>query len=196
MPIAAAMARRSRQQKARQRGTTLIEVLVTMLVVAFGLLGLGSLQMRLQLSDMESYQRAQALALLDDMANRIAVNRNKAATYVTGSASPLGTGMPCPTTSATVQQTDTAQWCAALQGAAEKQGAAKAGVAIGARGCIESIGTNQYLVTVSWQGMIPIAAPPAAVACAAGLYNTAGSSCTGDRCRRVVTTVVDIANLN
>lgn len=174
----------------------MFEVLVTMLIIAFGLLGLGGLQMRLQLSDMESYQRAQALALLDDMANRMAANRDQAATYVTGANSPLGSGMTCPTTSATMQQTDTSQWCAALQGAAEKLGNAKAGAAVGARGCVETMGASQYLITVAWQGMTPISAPPGAVACGAGLYNTAGSSCTADMCRRVVTTVLNIANLN
>lgn len=173
-----------------------MEVLVTMLIVAFGLLGLGGLQMRLELSDMESYQRAQALALLDDMTNRIATNRAQAAVYVTGAASPLGSGMTCPTTSATVEQTDTAQWCAALQGAAEKLGNAKTGAAVGARGCVENIGANQYLITVAWQGMTPISAPPGAVACGTGLYDTAGSSCTGDMCRRVVTSVLNIATLN
>jgi type IV pilus assembly protein PilV len=193
--VAAAITGRSRQH-AKQRGTTLVEVLVTMLMVAFGLLGLGGLQMRLQLSDMESYQRAQALALLDDMANRIAVNRAQAATYVTGAGSPLGTGMTCPTTSSTVQQTDTAQWCSALQGAAEKLGNSKTGAAVGARGCIENIGANQYLITVTWQGLTPISAPPAAVVCGAGLYDTAGSSCSGDLCRRTVTTVVSIATLS
>jgi len=193
--VAAAATRRSRQQTG-QRGTTLVEVLVTMLMIAFGLLGLGGLQMRLQLSDMESYQRAQALALLEDMANRIAVNRALAATYVTGASSPLGTGMTCPATSATVQQTDTAQWCSALQGAAEKLGNSKAGAAVGARGCIENIGANQYLITVAWQGLTPISAPAVAVACGAGLYDTAGSACTGDLCRRTATTVVNIATLN
>jgi len=167
-----------------------------MLIVTFGLLGLGGMQMRLQLSDVESYQRAQALALLDDMANRMAANRDKAATYVTGAASPVGAGMTCPMTSATVEQTDTAQWCEALQGAAERVGNSKAGAAVGARGCVESMGTNQYLITVAWQGMTPISAPPAPVACGAGLYSTAGSACADDRCRRVVTTVLNIATLN
>lgn len=184
------------RQSAGQRGNTLIEVLVTTLIVAFGLLGLGGLQMRLQLSDMESYQRSQALALLDDMANRVAANRDQAATYVTGGSSPLGAGMTCPTTATTVQQSDTVEWCTALQGAAEKLGTSKAGTAIGARGCVENIATNKYLITVAWQGMTPISAPPAAVDCGAGLYDTVGSSCTADSCRRVVTTVVNIATLN
>ena len=193
--LARASSGTSRHQ-AGQRGSTLVEVLVTMLIVAFGLLGLGGLQVRLQLSDMESYQRAQVLALLDDMANRIAANRDQAATYTTGAGSPLGAGMTCPTTSATVQQTDTAQWCSALQGAAEKLGNSKTGAAIGARGCVENIGANQYLITVAWQGMTPVSAPSAAVGCGAGLYDTAGSPCTADRCRRAVTTVVSIATLN
>ena len=179
-----------------QRGGILIEVLVTMLIVAFGLLGLCGLQMRLQVSDMESYERAQALTLLDDMASRIATNRAKAATYVTGTANPLGAGMACPTTATTIQQSDAAQWCAALQGAAERLGNSKVGAALGARGCVESIGANQYLITVAWQGLLPVSAPPGAVSCGAGLYDTAGSACTGDSCRRVATTVVRIATLN
>jgi len=74
---------------------------------------------------------------------------------------------------------------------------------IGGRGCIERISTsNDYLVTVAWQGLTPISAPPTDVACGADSAGTnpyngaAGSPCTNDRCRRVVTTIVRIANLN
>jgi type IV pilus assembly protein PilV len=179
-----------------QRGTTLIEVLVSLIIVAFGLLGLAGLQMRLQLSDVESYQRAQALILLDDMANRVAANRDQAASYVTGSGSPLGSGMTCPTAATTVQKIDTLQWCNALQGAAEVSGTSKAGAMIGARGCIENINTNEYLITVAWQGTTPIAAPAASVACGSGSYDNAATACTGDLCRRTVTTVLNIASLD
>lgn len=178
-----------------QAGTTLVEVLVALIVVAFGLLGLAGLQMRMQLADMESYQRAQALALLDDMVNRIATNRANAAAYVTGSASPLGSGMTCPTDASTLQKVDALQWCNALQGAAEKSGGSNSGAMIGARGCVENINTNQYLITVAWQGTTPTVAPAASVACGAGSYDTAGTACTGDVCRRTVTTVLSIAPL-
>ena len=68
---------------------------------------------------------------------------------------------------------------------------------VGGRGCVEDIGPGEYLVTVAWQGLAPISAPPASVACAAGLYDGgAGSPCIGDLCRRVVTTVVIIPPLN
>lgn len=179
----------------RQRGLTLIELLVSILIISFGLLGLAKLQTRMQLSDMESYQRAQALLLLNDISGRITANPNNATSYVTGTATPLGTGMTCPTSSATRQQADLADWCNSLQGAAEVGGGnVKAGAMLGGRGCVESLGSGQYLVTVAWQGMSQISAPPSSVACGSGSYN-GSSGCSGDLCRRVVTTVVRVATL-
>ena len=180
----------------RQRGTSMMEVLVTLVVTAFGLLGLAGLQYRVQMSDVESYQRSQALVLLDDMASRIQVNRGAAATYVTDE--PLGFGMECPTDTGTRQQVDALQWCQALQGAAEVQGAIKTGAMLGARGCVESLSNNEYMITIAWQGLTPVSAPPASVSCGVDLYDGAGESeaCTADRCRRAVTTIVRMATLN
>jgi type IV pilus assembly protein PilV len=175
------------------RGTTMIEVLVTVVILTIGLLGLAGLQFRLQRSEMEAYQRAQALILLEDMANRIAVNRNVAADYITGTASALGAGMACPADITTRQKRDASEWCNALQGASEKSGAGNVGTMIGGRGCVETIGSNQYLVTVAWQGLGPVSAPPVSVACGANLYD--GADCTNDRCRRAMTTIVSIAPL-
>lgn len=174
-----------------QGGTTMVEVLVTLVILAFGLLGLAGLQSRLQVSEMESYQRAQALILLEDMANRITANRSVAASYVTGS--PFGAAMTCPTATSTMQQVDAKEWCNALQGAAETSGSSKVGAMIGARGCVESAIANEYLVTVAWQGLAPISAPPASVTCGQGSYD--GGACTNDRCRRAITTIVRIGTL-
>lgn len=178
-----------------QRGVTLIEVLVTVIILSIGLLGIAGLQSRLQQSEMEAYQRSQALLLLNDMASRIASNRNNAATYVTGAASPLGVGMTCPSNSGSRKQRDSSEWCAALQGAAENVGTSQIGAMLGGRGCVESLGSGQYLVTVAWQGLFPLAAPSAGVACGANSYGSAGSSCADDVCRRVVTTIVRVATL-
>jgi type IV pilus assembly protein PilV len=173
----------------------MLEVLVTILILAIGLLGLAGLQTRLQLSEMEAYQRAQAMILLDDMAQRLANNRSNAADYVTGSASPLGAGMTCPTASTTLQNRDAREWCMGLQGAAEKSGTSNVGTMIGGRGCVEALPDNQYMITVTWQGMGALAAPPASVACGAGAYDSATTSCNNDLCRRAVTTLVQIAPL-
>ena len=175
-----------------QHGVSLIEILVTLVIVAFGLLGLVGLQTRLQSSEMESYQRSQALLLLNDMANRIAVNRTNAAAYIT--TSPVGAGMTCPTDTSTTVKRDAVEWCEALQGAGEVTGGNKVGAMIGGRGCVESSGTD-YLVTVAWQGLTPLAAPPASVACGINSYNGATGSCVNDLCRRTVTTLVRIATL-
>lgn len=177
-----------------QRGMTLIEVLVTILILSIGLLGMAGLQSRLQMSEMESYQRAQALILLNDMANRIANNRNNAANYVTGTSSPLGAGMTCPTTTATRQQSDAGEWCDALQGAAETTGDSRVGAMLGGRGCVESLGSGEFLITVAWQGLTPISAPPTSVACGKDSYDD-GAVCSNDLCRRAVTTIVRVATL-
>jgi type IV pilus assembly protein PilV len=180
-----------------QRGTSMIEVLVTIVILAFGLLGLVGLQTRLQVSEMEAYQRTQALILLEDMANRIASNRTAAASYVT--ASPLGTGMACPATVATTADRDLGEWCNGLQGAGETKTSApttRVGAFVGGRGCVQSLGSGEYMVTVAWQGLTPMSAPPASVSCGVNSYNGGtGSPCTGDLCRRVLTTVVRIATL-
>jgi type IV pilus assembly protein PilV len=179
-----------------QRGITLLEVLITIVILAIGLLGLAGLQSRLQSSEMEAYQRTQALILLNDMSNRIATNRANAAAYVTGASAPLGGTAACPTTTATQQEIDAGEWCNALKGAGERQGASNVGAMVGGRGCVESLGSNRYLVTVAWQGLTPLTAPPASVACGKDLYDgAAGSACTSDLCRRTVTTIVRIGNL-
>lgn len=181
-------------QHQRARGASLIEVLVTISILATGLFGLAGLQSRLQLSEMEAYQRAQAMILLNDMGHRIAVNRNLAATYATTDA--LGAEMDCPTEVATLAEKDKREWCLALQGASEQMDTRKVGAMLGGRGCVEAVSTNEYLVTVAWQGMAPISAPPASNTCGKDLYNGAeGTPCKDDLCRRIVTTIVRVAEL-
>ncbi len=176
-----------------QRGTTLLEVLVTLIILAIGLLGLAGLQMRLQASEMEAYQRAQALILLNDMASRIAANRINAVSYVT--ENPLGAGMTCPDSSNIRQEADAAAWCNALQGAGETLDDSPVGTMVGGRGCVERLpGTDDFMVTVAWQGLTPISAPPESVSCGAGEYD-GGAGCVEDLCRRTVTTIVRIGNL-
>jgi type IV pilus assembly protein PilV len=177
-----------------QRGTSLLEVLVTMVILAIGLLALAGLQARLHVLQIESYQRAQALIILSDMAGRISNNRYAAASYVTGA--PLGTGAACPTAVTTRQEADVAEWCSGIIGASESLGGGSVGSMVGGRGCVESLGADEYLVTVAWQGLAPISAPPASVTCGANTYDGGvGSQCVNDLCRRVVTTVIRIPDL-
>jgi type IV pilus assembly protein PilV len=181
----------------RQTGLTLIEVLVTIVIVAVGLLGLVGLQTRLQMAQVEAYQRAQAVMLVNDMASRISINRNYADFYVTGA--PLAANGACPDlgTPPTRAEIDLAEWCDLLRGASETVGGGRVGTLVGGRGCVEDLGAGEYMVTVAWQGMAPGSPPPASVTCAANAYDgPAGTACTGDVCRRALTTIIRIANLD
>ncbi len=179
-----------------QHGTTLLEVLVTIVILTIGLLGLAGLQTRLQSSEMEAYQRSQALILLNDMASRIATNRANAANYAVAAptTSPLGVGADCAPAGTSTQEVDASQWCEALQGAAETLSTSSVGAMVGGRGCVESLGSGEYRITVAWQGLTPMTGP--ASSCGTGLYAGAtGTACTGDLCRRTVTTIVRIGDL-
>jgi type IV pilus assembly protein PilV len=176
----------------------MIEVLVTMVIIAFGLLGMAGLQVRMQSSELESYQRSQALLLLEDMANRVAANRTAltAGSYNIAATSPVGAGMTCTALSAspTTVERDLYDWCTALQGAAETSGGSKLGALVGGRGCIEAVG-GDYMLTVAWQGLTPLTAPPSSVGCGANSFDAASGPCVQDRCRRTVTTLVRIGTL-
>ncbi len=174
---------------ANSRGFSLIEVLVTIIILMIGLLGLAGLQARALTAQMESYQRSQALILLKDMASRIEANRKNAAAYVTT----LNPAASCPAAGATVASKDLNEWCNALLGAAEVQGAAKVGAMIGAQGCITqtiapATGVSaQYLVAVAWQGLNSTAAP--SITCGQNQFGA------NDALRRVVAIPVNIADL-
>ena len=179
-----------------QRGTTMIEVLVTMVILAFGLLGLIGLQGKMQLASFESYQRAQAVVLLTDMVDRLIANRGTADNFV--SASVFGTGLtdasPCPT--AVGPARDQCEWSVALKGASETLSSAKIGAIAGARGCIQRLQAPDatagvcapgiYLVTVAWQGMNSTVAPNAT--CGTGLFGA------DDALRRAISARVVVGN--
>lgn len=62
----------------KQRGATLIEVLVAMVVLAIGLLGLAGLQATSVQSNYSAYYRSQATILAADITDRMRANRNAA----------------------------------------------------------------------------------------------------------------------
>lgn len=180
-------------------GFSLIEVLVTIVILMIGLLGLAALQGRALTSQLESYQRSQALILLRDMENRINANRKNAADYVTATA--LGAGAACPAAVSSVVSVDKNEWCNALMGAAEVQsGVSAAGTMIGARGCVYQIASpvsgvaTPYLAVVAWQGLNNTKAPDVTTASSAGQCGVGQYG--SESLHRVVTLPISIADLN
>lgn len=179
----------------RQHGFTLIEVLIAIVLTAFGLLGVAALMSRMQVAQTEGYYRAQAMSLLWNMRDRLQsgirtdtqANATADANAYTGGGTILtvgtaGTGVttytpPCTGSGST---RELCEWQEALLGAAETRGSAKVGAMTDARGCIELINAPDltpgtctpatFRVSVAWQGMTKTAAPPANV-CGQNLYS-------------------------
>jgi len=167
-----------------QHGAAMMELLITMLIIAFGALGFVGLQAQTTLSQMEGYQRSQALILINDISERMSLNRANATGYVGNN---IGTTDPgdCATPATRVLK-DLCEWSLLIQGAAETQGTAKLGAMSGARGCITSPAVNQYLISIAWQG----------VQASGASVNTCGMNAyTNENMRRTVTTVLQIATL-
>lgn len=166
---------------APQCGHVLMEVLISIVILAVGLLGVAKLQASTRQLEMEAYQRAQAMILLQDMVSRLSANSKAAACYAftTGGDSPYvgNTGAPpagCgfgTVTQSAKADADLAAWHQLLIGAAEIDGGANAGAMLGARGCVSyDAAADTYMVTVVWQGLVQTAAPSAGLSCANGLY--------------------------
>jgi type IV pilus assembly protein PilV len=172
-----------------QGGTSMIEVLVAIVIVVVGLLGLAGLQSRAALAEMESFQRGQAIILMQDMVDRINANRRNSMSYVT--STPLGTGDdPQDCAALTGPARDKCEWHNALLGAAEQQGGSNIGAMIGARGCVENLDPampRRFRVSVVWQGLSQTFAPGATM-CGKDQYGT-------ETARRAVTTTFIIGCL-
>jgi type IV pilus assembly protein PilV len=163
-------------------GFSLIEVLVTIMLLAFGLLGVAGMQARTSKIELESYQRSQALTLLNDMASRLqSAPLASRAAYVTTGRTPayLGVGIDVESCTALTDlaERDLCEWSNALNGAAETlSGGANVGAMLGGRGCITEIRApvttagacvgGLYEVTIVWQGLFETNAPGANNACA------------------------------
>lgn len=184
-----------------QKGFLLIEVLVAVVILLVALMGTAGLIARSSQSEMESYQRVQAIALLQDMTTRLNANRQIAGCYSNGATGmSLGTGAAAPaacTQGSAAQQAmataDLQAWNAALLGSGEVRqdasGAQAVGAMIGARGCIENVDVvNQiYRVTVTWQGLTQTVAP--SLPCGQNQYGN-------DAYRRAISTQVRIGVLS
>jgi type IV pilus assembly protein PilV len=164
-------------------GFTLIEVLVTILVLLIGLIGMMGLQGRATATEMEAYQRGQAMALLRDMESRIRTNRAqfddafRASHADPADPSVFGTDSEVACAGATGALREVCQWSEALVGASEQLSDGRsAGAMTGGRGCVLAQpvpadgAVGEFFVVVVWQGYTatrdPAADTPAAT-CAA-----------------------------
>jgi type IV pilus assembly protein PilV len=76
----------------RQKGFTLLEVLVAMLVLSIGLLGLAGLMASSLRNNHSAYYRSQATWLAYDVIDRMRTNRPNAVNYIVGIGGASGAG--------------------------------------------------------------------------------------------------------
>lgn len=136
------MMARKRRGMRRQRGISLIESLIAMVVMALGILGIVGVQMRTLTDTQSGVRRAQAIRLIDDLGERLQNNPdalNNLSTYTTspGASTDCAAGACTP---AQLAVFDIRQWrlnvTAALPGGSAtvfvpKGGARQLGVMIG-----------------------------------------------------------------
>lgn len=197
------------------RGFTLIEVLVTIVIMLLGILGVIGMQARAAVIEFEAYQRGEALSLVREMQSRLtdsraivdgyldsAVSSTDGSVYVGSGANAKdfsvssvcigGAGVPLAEAKFAM-----CEWAKTLQGSNSLDGTSKVGAMIGARGCLirvepaEGNALADIYVTIVWQGKSNGAEPdPASAAgkCASGVN-------FGDGLRRGVSVRVLVPNL-
>lgn len=160
-------------------GFTMVEVLVTLVILLLGLLGVFGLQVKASKVELESYQRAQAISLVRDMADKLIESRGQITGYLTDDVSSTtgnlyvgvmasGSTDPCPTplVTPTAAKTELCKWGQLLRGSAAKEGTTEVGAMIGARGCLIRVNPPQLgavadiFVVVVWQGLAAGNDPP------------------------------------
>jgi len=134
-------------QPRRQSGFGLFEILITIIIVAIGLLGLAAMQATGLKNNESGYRASQATVLAYDIADRMRANMGGINSYLTSAmtldeAEAAGEVGGCKTTAgcspAELAQTDLVEWAAALDTDLPNP-----------TGLIALNGTT-YTVTVSW----------------------------------------------
>lgn len=128
----------------QERGFTLIEVLVTVIILAIGLLGLAGLQLGGLRYSFSAYQRSQATIMTNDIVDRMRANRTVAESGAydidigdaAGVASCTGSGKNCSTNS--MADADLYEWKQTL-----------ADVLPAGDGSVERNG-DIFIITIQW----------------------------------------------
>lgn len=176
------------RQAAAQRGFSLIEILITLVITAFGLLGLAAFAAKSTQLGVDATQRARAAALLNDMASRVANNKPNAPLYA--SAAVHGAAVQACAAGATPAQVaarDLCEWGNLLAGANDA-GAAANSAFLGYRGCVTQPNLLEpvFVITVAWGSLSP--GIPPADPCAANAFGD-------DSQRRIIRSQVRVATL-
>lgn len=126
----------------RMRGVTLIEVLVTVMVISVGLLGVAALQTITLRDNYSSFLRGQATALADDIIDRIRANRDNATSYQVSLTGTLATSNQAGR--------DVTEWKAQIQNLLPQSGTTP--VVANGQIAVTTLATGRHsvVITIEW----------------------------------------------
>ncbi|WP_448246016.1 type IV pilus modification protein PilV [Thalassotalea agariperforans] len=147
----------------KQSGLTFIEVLVSLVILATGILGAVAMQASAKKGSFDAMQRSIASAYAQDIIERIRSNASDEATLDSyqGTYGNDSLDAPAPRcnsigslcTSAQMRANDLYEWERRLMGADVTEGSNLKGGLIDAQGCIEHK-DNSITVVIAWQGRV------------------------------------------
>ena len=174
-----------------QRGFSLIEIMVAVFVLAVGVLGVGALQVTSKRANFEAVQRATAVAMAQDVIERMRANPTQLAEYTFH-------GVELPSSTSTVEAQDCSAACTperlvhydlgeferTLTGVAEQTSSGtNTGGLTSPKACITGPaggagGSGNYVVAIAWRGLTRLANPTTQSDCGenSGLYDAAAPS--------------------
>lgn len=137
------------------RGFTMIEILVTLVITAVGMLGLAGFVVRATTLSADSVQRGKAAVLVNDMAGRLNNSKAIAADFVAANGATLRLygAAPEDCTGQTDANLQLCEWNNLLFGTNVVGGSGSA--LLGYRGCITRPNALDplYIITVTWGSM-------------------------------------------
>lgn len=195
-------------RRPRQTGFSMLEVMISVFVVAIGLLGIAALQFMSKRSNFEAVQRTTATLLATDIIERLRANPTKLLDYAGDASTPIAPlGGPTATrtqpatlchasacTPFALSQYDLWEWETALNGLSEEidnNGIGTGGLVAptaciitdAAAGVVDRSG--KYTVAIAWRGATQMA-DPAINLCGQGSGKYNGEDGSADTHRRVL----------
>ncbi|MGH8539833.1 MAG: type IV pilus modification protein PilV [Stenotrophobium sp.] len=146
-----------------QRCFTLIEVLITLVVVAIGLLTAAGMQIMSKRNIYDSQQRTAAAHMAQAILSRMSANVTQLPAYVTADA----TAVSAPATDCTQSACTPAQlaawdvwsWGQTLLGAAvTDMNNNQTGGLVSPTGCVQTGANGLYVIAIAWRGVTPMSA--------------------------------------
>ncbi|MCB1706342.1 MAG: type IV pilus modification protein PilV [Halioglobus sp.] len=151
-----------------QRGVGMLEFLVALMIFSMGMMGLLTAQLVGKKTIIEASQRSTAIALAQDVLERMRANPGQLPAYRVVAAGDDANPLPRPDVDCDVSQCTTAelaafdlwQWESHLMGSAERDALGYTGGLLAPRGCIASV-AGHVDISVSWRSVMATDAMPA-----------------------------------